>query len=612
MNELHSNQFYRHRGPVTATLGVPGSQWILTSGYDSAVAMFHRTNHEVKLLGYHQHLANSLAVSCEGRLAASCSSDYNICIWDLEETRLRYCLRGHEDDVEAFTFVDEALGISVSRDRSVRIWDLDSGSCKQILHGHDKDVLSVAYADGKVFSCGDDMTLRCWSLQSGENLNTWGPFDTETDTCAVDIERKRLVLGCDDGRIRIFSMENGELLKAINAHNVGIKKVAVCEHNGDILSAAYDQKILIWDGQTLQTRLTLENHPGKWERSFSWSPCGQFVYSGTFDGSVLCWESESGRLLNELGQEGSIPGNPCLNEIDVDSTGQLTAVSDDGIIRFWAHKDQSLSINSIVPEQRILMNAVAFDSGNSRIYCGDHHNTLHQLTYASDGLNYQRATAINEGPINSVKVAKTNDCHGDYQAHAFVGCYSGTVCVVAPDGRLRHQFRLHDNAVKSIVLHPQQAVGVSCSADGILVVWDFDGNLLHELQAHDAIINDVGISPGGNEVVSVSRDFSLKRYDINRNRLISTITLPAKSPKSVCYFDEKTILIGNYWGQIGKLSLPDETLSWHQLASNGISSLTSDQHRVYAASYDGSIRSIDPHSMHQVALCELMQQKIPA
>ena len=66
----------------------------------------------------------------------------------------------------------------------------------------------------------------------------------------------------------------------IEAHSSGIKKVAVSPVTGDILSAAYDQRILIWDAADLRQKLQLESRLGTWERSFNWSPDGRIRPGG--------------------------------------------------------------------------------------------------------------------------------------------------------------------------------------------------------------------------------------------------------------------------------------------------------------------------------------------
>ena len=50
------------------------------SGYDSAVSYVDLDAGTVELLGYHEHLANRIVVSPDGRRAAFCSSDYTICV----------------------------------------------------------------------------------------------------------------------------------------------------------------------------------------------------------------------------------------------------------------------------------------------------------------------------------------------------------------------------------------------------------------------------------------------------------------------------------------------------------------------------------------------------
>src|ERR1700754_3360345 len=119
---------FRHRGPVTCVASIPNTRMVVTSGYDSAVGMFNLDTGVSELLSYHDHLVNRIIVSPDGRLAASSSSDYTICLWDLRARRLERVLRGHSDDVEDFAFVNDGRGVSASRDHRIIIWDLQSGA----------------------------------------------------------------------------------------------------------------------------------------------------------------------------------------------------------------------------------------------------------------------------------------------------------------------------------------------------------------------------------------------------------------------------------------------------------------------------------------------------
>ena len=130
----------------------------------------------------------------------------------------------------------------------------------------------------------------------------WGPFENETDSCAIDPIHRRVVLGCDDGVIRVFDIDSSDAVAEIAAHASGIKKVATSPVNGDILSAAYDQKILVWDAEDFSRKVDLERKATTWERSFNWAPDGQRILAGTFDGTALVWDAASGRCLDEVGE----------------------------------------------------------------------------------------------------------------------------------------------------------------------------------------------------------------------------------------------------------------------------------------------------------------------
>ena len=245
-----SAQWSRHRGPVTGVVLIAGMRHAVTSAYDSAIGIFDLETGRAELLGYHDHLVNRVVGNADGTKVASCSSDYSIHIWDIASRTRERVLLGHSDDVEDFAFVDSETGVSASRDRRLIVWNLRTGAVRRVLEGHEKDVLAVVVAGGKVYSSGDDRTLRVWDLATGRPLSLWGPFENETDTCAIDLDRQRAVLGCDDGCIRIFDTSTGEQKQLIEAHGSGIKKVAVSPATGDILSAAYDQRIIIWDSNT--------------------------------------------------------------------------------------------------------------------------------------------------------------------------------------------------------------------------------------------------------------------------------------------------------------------------------------------------------------------------
>lgn len=613
-NNNHDSVFTRHRGPITCASPIPQTDNVVTSAYDGAVGLFNTITGDVDLLGYHAHLVNRVSVNAAGTLAASCSSDFNIHLWDLRSNTLNRVLRGHSDDVEDFIFIDENYGASVSRDWRVLLWNLNTGAIEHVFLGHAQDVLSIGYLDGKLYTSGDDMTLRIWDLETKKLTKTLGPFDTEADTCTIDPIQRRIILGCDDGLIRIFDIDHGDLISSINAHKAGIKKVACSPVNGDILSAAYDQKIIIWDAETLRLKNQLQHHSSTWERSFNWSADGTFIYAGTFDGTLIKWNASNGECTSEFGADSSQAGNACFNDVAILSDNSIAAVSDDGLVRTGRLSiDESVWQHIYRPQgKRVLMNAITSQEFNNNgtptteIITGTHEQCLQRFRVNAGNLERTMSLDLQRGPINCVRVSE----HPDFNNQYFIACYTGSIMRVSRDSKILGDIVVHENAVKALALHPFEPIGVSGSADGVLTSWDFDGNLLQTYPGHLAIIDDVAMSASGDLIASTGRDFTLKIHRLSDGALTHNIGLGKRSPKALEFIGDDIVIVTNYWGELLRVDLNSENVLCERIAENGISNIAIKGQQLIASSYDGSLYLVDPVSLKTINRLDSMQQRV--
>jgi WD40 repeat protein len=481
---------------------------------------------------------------------------------------------------------------------------LRTGAITHVLEDHEKDVISVAHLDGRLYTCGDDSTLRVWDLATGKCLAVWGPFETETDTCALDPLHGRAVLGCDDGKLRLFDVRSGQATSVVDAHSSGVKRVGISPSTGDIVSAGYDQRICIWDGDSLRLKVTLERKLSAWERSVTWSPDGGRVLAGTFDGTVLEWDAETGRLQSEVGDVAG--GNVCFNEASGTPSGEAAFVSDDGRVRLARITPEGAEwLAEVEPAAgRVLMNAITVDEAGDVVVAGAHDRHLYTFDKVGTELLRERRIYLDQGPINSVRVAH----HPGFEGDVFVACYSGAVVRVTPEGRIAARFHPHEGAVKALRLHPDQPLGVSCSADSSVASWDLHGRPVRRFPGHIAIADDVDLDPTGRLLASVSRDFTLKVFSLADGRLLHSIALGRRSPKSVCFVEEDLILVGNYWGELIRVSLPNGTVTRRTIARNGLSSLTRCAGHVLATSYDGAAYLVRPADLAVVRTVRAMTQ----
>jgi WD40 repeat protein len=196
------------------------------------------------------------------------------------------------------------------------------------------------------------------------------------------------------------------------------------------------------------------------------------------------------------------------------------------------------------------------------------------------------------------------------EGEAFVACYSGAIVRVDKQGAIRHKFAAHDGAVKSLRLHPRQPFGVSGAADGTLASWRFDGTPLQRFPGHMSIVDDLDIDPAGRRVASAGRDFTVKLHDLESGRLVESYSLGRKSPKGVCFFDDNTVVVTNYWGELFRLDIASGEMIHAQIAENGISAAVRNGEFIAATSYDGAIYLVDPRDLSVVNTLRVMRQRL--
>lgn len=103
----------------------------------------------LQTLKSHEDIINCICVNVCCSVAASCSNDKTICIYDIsleKQVTRSHTLRGHSGNVMDIAFnSDCTLLASASEDKSIRIFDTTSWDCIQIFKGHTKTVTGVCF-----------------------------------------------------------------------------------------------------------------------------------------------------------------------------------------------------------------------------------------------------------------------------------------------------------------------------------------------------------------------------------------------------------------------------------------------------------------------------------
>jgi len=119
---------------------------------------------------------NGVAWSPDGTRLATAGDDRTVRIWDPDDGRELFTLRGHDDQALSVAWNrDGNRLVSGSRDQTVRIWDSATGQELLRLRGQKGPIRSVAFSsDGRRLASGStdpEATLWVYALDSAELLH---------------------------------------------------------------------------------------------------------------------------------------------------------------------------------------------------------------------------------------------------------------------------------------------------------------------------------------------------------------------------------------------------------------------------------------------------------
>jgi WD40 repeat protein/DNA-directed RNA polymerase subunit RPC12/RpoP len=265
---------------------------------------------ERKLTG-HEGWVNSVAVSPDGKWAASGSSNKTVKIWDLENGECRATLVGHTNEVRSITITPDGKRIlSGSADNTVRVWDAGSGREVAKLEGHTNSIWTVVALqdNSRALSGGFDNTLRLWDLASGKCLKTIECWTNEADDVfGIDVNPAgtQALSGHRDGSVRLWNIETGECMATLTGHSRIVYSVQITPDGRFAVSGSDDKTVKVWDLEAGTCVGTLEGHSNP-VMSVAISPDGALIASAGFqDETVRLWDWKSGTCLQVINHDGN-------------------------------------------------------------------------------------------------------------------------------------------------------------------------------------------------------------------------------------------------------------------------------------------------------------------